>query len=67
MQQWEELTNGKTIITDLGKRAEGNEGTVKKYAVWKPYNDKHAIVEASDDLTYLVNKYQVKPENIYHL
>ena len=67
MLRWEELTGGKTIITDLGQKAEESGGGVKKYAVWKPCNDKHAIVEASDDLTYLAKKYQVKQENIYRL
>jgi len=72
---WEELTEGKAFITDMGANQEiedweSNETIVlERYAAWVPLKDsgKHCIVEVSDDPNYLRKKYNIDTHEIFQL
>lgn len=66
MNNWHEVTGGKIFITDLGDLP-GKNQDIKRYAVWVPDNqnlEKYHVVEVSDDLQALMEKYQVTTEYI---
>lgn len=63
--KWEELFSGKCFVTDLGSKQLVEQGgetlTVGQYAVWAPMNtgNGHQIVEVSDNLAALTEKYHI--------
>lgn len=73
MQDWNELMNGKAFITDLGAGKStvinGEEVSVGQYAVWSPVTNStgHQVIEVSDDLEYLMNKYSIPQERVCRL
>ncbi|MBP3544393.1 MAG: hypothetical protein J6J86_09210 [Lachnospiraceae bacterium] len=63
--EWEELVKGKAFIMDLGEDST-NARACCRYAAWIPENDgqRHRIVEVSNDLLPLKEKYNVSDEMI---
>ena len=66
----EELFEGVIFISDLGEtqtiRQNDKEITFGQYAVWAPISgtSRHQIVEVSDDLSYLMKKYDISKNNV---
>ena len=66
----EELFEGVIFISDLGEtqtiRQNDKEITFGQYAVWAPISgtSRHQIVEVSDDLNYLMKKYDISKDNV---
>lgn len=65
---WHDTFSGKIFITDLGSEqaagADDGKEPVARYAVWSPLGEKnHQIVEVSDNLDELMEKYRV-PETM---
>lgn len=63
--EWENVTEGKIFITDLGKQVIVEQGIENlRYAVWKPEQStrRHQIIEVGNDLEQLQKKYDVPTE-----
>lgn len=66
----QELFKGKIFITDLGASQLAENGNEKievgRYAVWSPLKDAdgHRIVEVSDNLDMLKEKYGVNEDRV---
>ncbi len=66
----EELFKGVVFISDLGEtqtiQRNDKEITLGQYAVWAPISgtSRHQIVEVSDDLDYLMKKYDISKDNV---
>lgn len=73
MQDWNELMDGKAFITDLGvgkkEVINGEEVSVGQYAVWSPVTNStgHQVIEVSDNLEALMNKYSIPQERVLSL
>ncbi|WP_420628424.1 hypothetical protein [Candidatus Leptofilum sp.] len=70
--KWNDLTSNKPFITNLDKlvkvKIDEDKELSGRYAVWQPTDDKrHAIVEVSSDLSYLINKYKVNPTMVFRV
>mgnify|MGYP007069877149 CR=1 FL=1 len=66
---WQETFSGQTFISDLGTEQKVESGdkeiTLSRYAAWAPVGEKnHQIVEVSDDLNMLMEKYKVPSDMI---
>lgn len=66
--EWQELFSGKFFISDLGEdqQKETDDGCViSRYAAWAPVGGKnHQIVEISDDISILMDKYKVPQDRV---
>lgn len=66
----QELFKGKVFITDLGAPQLAEKGDEKievgRYAVWSPFQDAdgHRIVEVSDNLDMLKEKYGINEDRV---
>lgn len=66
----QELFEGKIFITDLGASQLAENGDEKievgRYAVWSPFKDAdgHQIVEVSDNLDILKEKYGINEDRV---
>ncbi len=73
MVKWSELMNGKAFITDLGENQtaiiDDEETIVGRYAVWSPVKNSsgHQVVEVSDRLEMLMEKYKIPNERVCYL
>ena len=73
MDTWKHLVGDRSFISDLGKNQEADiAGTITvlgRYAVWVsvPGTDRHRIVEVGDDLSVLMEKYDVPSELVLKL
>lgn len=69
----EEVFAGVLFISDLGEtqtvQNNGEEISIGQYAVWAPISGttRHQIVEVSDNLDYLMEKYNISKDNICRL
>lgn len=69
----EEVFAGVLFISDLGEtqtvQNNGEEISIGQYAVWAPISGttRHQIVEVSDNLDYLMEKYNIPKDNICRL
>ena len=66
---WQETFSGQTFISDLGEEQRVETGekeiTLSRYAAWAPVGEKnHQIVEVSDDLNMLMEKYNVPNDRV---
>ena len=66
---WQETFSGKNFISDLGGEQtvenDDKEITISRYAAWTPIGKKnHQIVEVSDDLHMLMEKYDVPNDRV---
>lgn len=66
---WQDTFSGKNFISDLGgeQKVENSdkEITLSRYAAWVPIGEKkHQIVEISDDLQMLMEKYSVPQDRV---
>lgn len=61
---WIDCMKDKIFITVLS--AEGNEASPGRYAVWAPDENSHnhRIVEVSESLDYLIEKYKITQDRI---
>ncbi len=70
---WSHLTENKAFISDLGANQDaelnGTHIRVGRYAVWSPLRNSknHQVVEVSNDLTALIEKYKIPSERILTL
>ena len=66
----QELFKGKAFITDLGASQitenKGERLEVGRYAVWSPFQDAdgHQIIEVSDNLNMLKEKYGINEDRV---
>ena len=71
MDTWKKLVGNRAFISDLGKshEAEIGETIVGRYAVWVPVegSERHQVIEVSDDLDALQQKYGVPIELVLKL
>lgn len=73
MDTWKHLVGDRSFISDLGKNQEadiaGTKTVIGRYAVWVsiPGTDRHRIVEVGDDLSALMEKYNVPGELVMKL
>ncbi len=73
MDTWKHLVGDRSFISDLGRNQEadiaGTKTVLGRYAVWVsvPETDKHRIVEVGDDLSALMEKYNVPSELVLKL
>lgn len=73
MDTWKHLVGDRSFISDLGKNQEaeiaGTKTVLGRYAVWVsvPETDRHRIVEVGDDLSALMEKYDVPSELVLKL
>lgn len=69
----EEMFAGVLFISDLGEsqtvQRDEEEITFGQYAVWAPISGttRHQIVEVSENLNYLMEKYNISKDNICKL
>jgi hypothetical protein len=66
---WQETFSGKNFISDLGAEQRIEKGddevTLSRYAAWVPIGEKnHQIIEISDDLHMLMEKYSVPQDRV---
>ncbi len=66
---WQEAFSGKCFISDLGSEqsVESDSGStlLSRYAAWAPIGSKnHRIVEISDDLQTLMEKYAIPQDRV---
>ncbi len=66
---WQEAFSGKCFISDLGDEQSAENGSnntqLSRYAAWAPIGSKnHRIVEISDDLQTLMEKYSVPQDRV---
>ncbi len=69
--KWEEMFSGKFFISDLGEdqvveSADNGKILLGRYAAWAPISGckNHQIVEISNDLSVLTDKYNIPPDRI---
>ena len=73
MDTWKKLFGNRAFISDLGKSHEAEIGGTKtivgRYAVWVPVegSERHQVIEVSDDLDALQQKYGVPIELVLKL
>lgn len=66
----EEVFAGVLFISDLGETQtvenDGEEMSVGQYAVWAPIRGttRHQIIEVSENLDYLMEKYNIPSDNV---
>lgn len=62
MDDWKELMEGRTFITDLGVPRQA----VGRYAVWSPLRgaEGHTVVEVGSDLHTLMERYGIPAERV---
>lgn len=69
MSDWEQYTKGKIFISDLSAAHTLPGLSIASFAVWQPTKelDKHQIVEVSNDLNYLKDKYHVEEPYVFRI
>ena len=71
MDTWKKLVGNRAFISDLGKSHEAEIGGTKtivgRYAVWVPVEGSDQVIEVSDDLDALQQKYGVPIELVLKL
>lgn len=69
----EEVFAGVLFISDLGEpqtvQNDGEEISIGQYAVWAPIigTTRHQIIEVSENLDYLMEKYDIPSDNVCKL
>jgi len=67
---WETMMDGQVFITDLGENqlsvVNEQETVLGRYAVWSPVKGQkgHQIVEVSEALDYLLEKYHIPQDKV---
>lgn len=63
---WREFAKRQPFLTDLGEESSAAAGGPGRYAVWSPMSsgDGNCIVDVSDDLGALLEKYRLSSDRL---